>query len=220
MSWHWNILANRYQDDLTGQFISHAHVLELIDQSMLTATYVTDSLAGFVASGTLNALDWKVAFQAEIKGEYIRQYLAGIGGRNVMTQADWGSIGGMLKEQYGYLNGFYDDIAAGRLTEGQIRARMAMYINSGREAYERAHGRSATKWGADEVAWIINPAVDNCPTCEGRALMGWMPKNEDGSFPSMDGPVWPGSGASECLTNCKCSLVYRNSKTDEIFEGA
>lgn len=220
MSWHWDISANRYRDDITGQFISHLHVLNLIDQSMLTATYVADSLAGFVASGTLSALDWKVAFQAEIKGEYIRQYLAGIGGRKMMTPADWGSVGGMLKEQFQWLDGFYNDIVSGKLTEGQIRARMAMYINSGREAYERAHGRSATKWGADEVAWILNPAAETCPTCEERALLGWMPMNEDGSFPSMDGPSYPGDGSTICLTNCKCGLAYRNSKTGDIFEGA
>ena len=206
MSWHWNIEENRYQwvdfiDDefIYGDFIDRIYVLEQIDESIDESIIVVGALAGFLVAGALTGQSWMSSFRAEIKGEYIRQYLSGIGGRKMMTKADWGSIGGMLKEQYGYLNGFYDDIIAGRLTEGQIRARMAMYINSAREAHERAHGKSAMKWGADEVAWILNPAAATCPDCEERALLGWMRMNKDGSFPSIDGPAWPGDGSTVCL---------------------
>ena len=109
---------------------------------------VVDVLAGYAAQGVLNAGDFGALFREEIKKEYIRQYLLGIGGRDQMTAADWGSIGGMLREQYRFLDGFLAEIAAGNLTEAQIMARARMYINSAREAYERAHGRVAGKLGA------------------------------------------------------------------------
>jgi hypothetical protein len=101
-----------------------------------------DQLMKNLAGGQrLNA--WEVDFRGKLKDQYIVQYLAGRGGRDAMTQADWGSIGGMLKKQYGYLSRFTGQIAAGELSEegrlkmGQIRARSTMYFNSAGQAFER-----------------------------------------------------------------------------------
>jgi hypothetical protein len=163
-----------------------------------------ETLAYMVSDGTLSPIDWHQAMRQEIKREYIRQYLLGIGGLDQMTYADWGSIGGMLKEQYGWLNGFAEVV--GDLSEQQILSRSAMYSNSAREAFERANGRVAVKWGADEELWVLDPTVENCNDCIEFELMGWQPI---GTFP------YPGQGATQCLTNCHCTKYYRNSQTGE-----
>lgn len=217
--WTWDKTANRYRDSDTGRFLSRSSVLGFVDQSISASYNITDALAGYVANGQLTALDWAGVFKTEIKGEYIRQYLLGIGGRNMMTAADWGSIGGMLKEQFGFLDNFIAEIAAGKVTEGQIRVRMQMYINSAREAHERAHAKTAVKWDADEVGWNLLPSAAHCDDCLANSNRGFQPIGPKGGFPGINGEEFPGDGNTQCLTACKCSLSYRNSVTGEEFMG-
>jgi len=150
------------------------------------------------------------AFREELKQEYIRQYLLGIGGLERMTQADWGSIGGMLKEQYHpHLDNFLQDIRDGKLSEAQIRMRAQMYIDSAHEAYERAHARCAEELGMDEELWLLDPPAEHCEDCVAFAQEGWKPK---GYFPM------PGAGKTQCLTHCRCHKRYRNSKTGKEYD--
>jgi len=142
--WKWNSRARRYYNDESGQFMPRATVLGYVQGIIDTAGPVPDTLANLVIEGRISPADWRFLMREEIKREYITQYLLGIGGRDQMTFADWGRIGGMLKEQYGYLDGFYQDILDGKLSEAQIAARARMYCASGREAYERANGEA---WG-------------------------------------------------------------------------
>ena len=218
-NWRWDKRVGRYRDTVTGRFISKAHVLELLQFSINASNAAVDSLANYIANGMISPSDWMNAFRWEIKSEYIRQYLVGIGGRAQMTPSEWGKLGSLIKEQYQYLKGFAADVAKGEMTEGQIRARMNMYINSSREAYFVARGRVIVKLKLfDEVIWTLGIA-EHCPDCIERSEMGWMPITEDGGFPTADGSAFPGDGSTVCLTNCKCQLNYRNSATEEEYEG-
>jgi hypothetical protein len=207
MPWGWDRNAKRYRDTDSGRFMPRADVLNLVQRSVDASGVAADQLASFVAGGNLSPADFAALFREEIKREYIRQYLLGIGGRQQMTAADWGSIGGMLREQYGHLPGFVDAIASGELSEAQIMARARMYINSAREAYERAHARNAEALGMTEESWNLG-AAEHCPDCLAFAAMGWQPI---GTFPE------PGAGATVCLTNCQCTKSYRNPDTGAMY---
>lgn len=144
MTWQWSVSADRYRDSVTGRFLGKAEALGFVDQSLAATGNVTDTLASFVA-GDVPAIspdDWRSAMRREIKDEYIRQYLIGRGGIEQMTPADWGSIGGALAEQYRHFEGFYEQVKADELSEGQVIARSRMYINSAREVYERGNARA------------------------------------------------------------------------------
>lgn len=213
MPYKWNPNANRYMW-FNGKtyFVSRATVLAWVDSSLRATGSVADTLAGLVANNQIAPADWYDLMRQHIKDEYIRQYITAIGGRSNMTQSDWGKIGAMIKEQYNYLKGFLDLIRGGNLTEGQIRARARMYINSAREAFSKATEKVAKKWGADEVYWDIDATVENCPDCTNYNLMGWQLIDSDpykGNY--------PGSGGTVCLTSCHCALRYRNSKTGQEF---
>ena len=216
--WRWNATAGRYIDAATGQFLSRDYALGLIEQSIQSAIDVTDTLAGYVKNGLINVNDWTELMRAEIKDEYIRQYLAGIGGVEMMTPSDWGKIGAMLKDQYGYLKGFAEDLP--NLSEGQIRLRASMYVDSAREANERAHATVANSMGFDLVGWVPNPDLENCPTCLARADAGFVEAGPRGGFMDDDlgKEVFPADGNSFCLTHCGCHLIYKNSKTGDTFE--
>jgi len=216
-SWAWNAAAGRYRDVATGRFITNAQAQVMIEESIAASGAAVDTMASLAAEGAMSSRGWLTAMREEIKREYIRQYTAGIGGVDRMTQRDWGSVGGMIRDQYRYLDGFAEQL--GQLSEAQIRARAQMYINSAREAYERAHGRVASKSGfASLVSWVVNPAAENCPDCLEYQAMGPQEAPTGGGFPVGDSVTWPGSGSTQCLTNCKCELTYTNEQGEEFWQ--
>lgn len=209
--YYWDELVGRYRDE-KGRFVARDTVYAYVNQSLAISTNIAETLGGYVYDGTISVNDWMLAMQREIKDEYIRQYMSFVGGRWNMNASDWGSIGGMVGEQYKYLKGFAQDIATGELTEAQIIARSNMYINSAREARERARMKSAKKAEFDEVYWEVNAALENCGGCIEYNQMSWqlVEKNPyKGAF--------PGSGDTVCLTSCGCQLVYRNGVTEEEY---
>lgn len=191
--------SDRYRNTETGRYVNRSEALAYVERSFDASRGVVNNYAASVVGGQISPSDWNTRMREEIKGEYIRQYLLGRGGRGSMTDEDFGSIGGMLADQYRYLDSFAAEVAAGNLSEAQIAARARMYVNSAREAYERGHYR-AVSGTHDEVRWMLGDS-EHCSDCEDLAAVGWQ---------SMDAlSTYPGAGATACLTNCKCSLDYR-----------
>lgn len=142
MPWIWEEGTTRYRDQATGRFLSAPDVRDLSSESVRIAGSGTDGLAGMLAEDQVNVRDWETLMRQSIKDEYIQQYVLARGGLEQMTAQDWGSIGGMLADQYRYLGNFSREIAAGELTESQIAMRSRMYIRSAREATSRANMRA------------------------------------------------------------------------------
>lgn len=213
MGYKWNPNANRYQwVNGRSYFVSSKTVINWIESSLQSTGAIADTLASMVYNLQISPKDWNTLMRQHIKDETIRQYITAIGGRQNMNQSDWGKIGAMVKEQYGYFDGFYKLVQGGNLTEGQVRSRARMYINSAREAFEKATQKVAIKWGADEVRWVRDLTVENCPGCADYSALGWV-KIKDDKFKGN----YPGSGGTVCLTSCHCHLEYRNSKTGKVF---
>lgn len=206
----WDKSVARYRDE-SGRFVGRKAVLAHVDASLSKSAVVVEELADMVADGAISSADWMRLMRQNIKKEYIREYLLGRGGVNVMQPSDWGRIGGMLADQYRYLNNFA--AVVGDLTAGQIKMRLAppcdcgdcaiersrMYMNSAREAFGRASEISHRDAGYTEESWHVDAAKENCDDClslqaEGRQPLGYFPQ--------------PGQGATRCLTNCGCSKRY------------
>jgi hypothetical protein len=193
------------RDEVLGyvqQSLDAARTAPAITLSDGTLSAGTDMLSNLVGNGLLAPRDWEAQMREEIKAEYIRQYMLGRGGRGNMTSEDWGSIGGMLAEQYRYLKDFAKLVQEGKLSEAQIRARSAMYVNSAREGFERGQARANPD--AIDVIWVLGPVkTEHCADCVAFADMGWQKIADDPYQGAM-----PGSGDTACLTNCACHLEY------------
>ena len=183
MPWNWNTSSHRYHDSATGRFMGKAEVLGYVQDSLDTARTApastltggvnsagTDLLSNLVSNGMMNPRDWHEMMREEIKREYIREYLLGRGGLGSMTSKDWGSIGGMLADQYRYLKDFAKLVSEGALSEGQIRARAAMYMNSAREGFERGQARS---YGVPDGALPAHPG-DGQTQCLTNCACNWL----------------------------------------------
>ena len=192
--------ANNLYRRATGGSVTGSTILNLRDTY---ATRKADWIAGTVSSltnGNVTLNQWTLGFRQELKNLYINQYALARGGFNAMTQADWGRIGRMLRDQYGYMNNFAADIATGRLSPKQIEARMQLYFNSSTQAYERGNavshgipalpqypgdGRTVCRancqcvWDIreDETGWDCFwqlGAAEHCPDCLSNASR-WAP---------------------------------------------
>jgi hypothetical protein len=182
--WQWDSNSKRYRvtvegaealNQRVGTYVSNARMLELRESVITSAKNRVNELASSLASGDININQWTLAMRQEVKDSFIHQYMLGHGGRNTMTQSDWGKLGHDIRDQYQYLNRFSDEIRAGRYTESQIAARSRMYMEASSQSFEKAKVASR-------------------------------------GIPDL--PDYPGSGRTECMTNCKCYWNIKETETE------
>ena len=139
--WYWDDSVKRYRSPVTGRFIGIDDMNGLRAEFMESQKERVEGVTNVYAAEAIDFKTYRNQVTDIIRQTYVDLYAMGAGGRNNLTAKDWGSIGGMLKEQYGYLNPFMDQIEAGELSQAQITVRLKMYINSASEAFWRAFAR-------------------------------------------------------------------------------
>lgn len=195
MPFSYDVKSGRYKDE-RGRFIKADKVVELSHASLTGTEDFVSSLVG----QKLRAKEFVKVLREEIKAENIRQYVLGRGGLAQMTKKDWGTVGAVTKEQYGYLSGLVE--AMPDLSEAQLANRAGMYISAANEAFEKGRLAAVKSSGEfTEERWVMDPAKEHCKGCTELAGKGWVKIGELGSF--------PGDGSTECLTKCGCHIEYR-----------
>ena len=139
--WYWDDSVKRYRSPETGRFVGIDEMNGLRTEFMESQKRLMEGATVTFDAGTIDSRTYERRVKEILKQTYIDNYVMGAGGRNNMTQKDWGSVGGMLAEQYNYLNPFLAQISRGELSQAQIIARLKMYINSASEAFWRAFAR-------------------------------------------------------------------------------
>lgn len=145
MDWVWDDLKKFFTNIASSisEALGFGSLLSLRDEFTDKVMDESDSLmVRLLQEGDLNIQDWVVDMRDLIKNTYRAMYELAIGGRENMTQADYGRLGGILQEQYRYLDGFAQDLADGKLSLPQAQYRARMYIESATQAFERAKAAS------------------------------------------------------------------------------
>lgn len=149
MQWIWDDLKKFFFDAvgvIAGK-LGFGTLVDLRDEFTEGVLLESDKLiSSLMETGKIDIQTWSLQMRELIKNTYRAQYELAIGGRENMTQADYGRLGGILAEQYRYLQGFVDDLASGKLSLTQAMYRARMYINSSTQAFERAR---AAGYGID-----------------------------------------------------------------------
>jgi hypothetical protein len=193
MPYSYNNTAQRWYDTGNGRFVAEQAVTDEMRLHQ-TATYnVLDNLTSQLYGGQITLEQWQIGVAYELKDAHLAQAMFAVGGKNNMTQANYGRVGHTLRDQYGFLNGFAQDIAAGRVSEAQALARIRMYGNATQASYWREYRNATTEL----IYWNLNPA-EHCGDCVG--LAGGSP------YKPQDLSQVPGDGATQCRGNCKCTL--------------
>lgn len=138
---------------------------------------------------------WQLAVASELKDSHLAQAMFAVGGKQNMTQANYGRVGGTLADEYRYLANFAQDIANGKQSEAQALARITQYGQSTQQSYHREYVDATP----DNVLiyWRLNPA-DHCNDCVSLA--------SGSPYKPSELPTVPGAGATQCRGNCKCEL--------------
>lgn len=134
----------------------------------------------------------------ELKRLHTQMMALGRGGWEQVTFSDWGRVGAKLKGEYGFLQGFMQEIADGKLSEAQIAARLEMYSSGAWSSYWKGRDSAKKAAGFKEEIRILDTRASHCDDCP--SLAGHWEKI--GTLPV------PGE-ASQCIHNCRCTKKYR-----------
>ena len=194
--WVWEEKLQRYRSTKTGQFIGIEKMQSLRVEFMETQKSLLTNLMTDYHNKKIDIFKLDNDIKDILKKTYIDMYSMGAGGRNNMTQSDWGKIGAMLKKQYGangYLKNLLNQIANGEVSYAQVNARLNMYINSANQALWKGYAKDLPdlpaypgdgstvcltncqcQWEIIEVEggwdcyWRLG-AAEHCPDCMERA---------------------------------------------------
>ena len=198
--WVWNQLTKRYRNSKTKKTVSSNTVLQLrddlIDLKRDTFSDLTDNLI----NSRITVQEWVHDMRKRVRDAHSAQYMLARGGRNAMFQTDLDVLSEIIKDQFGYLQQFGEEIRAGKLSASQIKARSELYIEASTNAHEQAKAasfditlpqypgdgnqdcnvRCRCRWEIDEkkdyidAFWLLNVAAKHCDTCLSNAAR-WAP---------------------------------------------
>lgn len=140
--WGYDPRIHRYRDLTTGRFLPAKTVVTIRDRVTDAAGAQAREVAAAAARGEISTAAFRESMRTAIRNSHTANYVFGRGGLNAMTPADFGRIGGDLRTQYKFLEGFVADLEAGTLSEKQAAARAAMYINGATRAFEEGQAAS------------------------------------------------------------------------------
>jgi hypothetical protein len=197
--WVWDTTSRRYRNVDTGRWLSHKTITTMRNDLAAAQRDWADTAASALVRGDWTVRRWELEIRERLKTIYLSEYMLGRGGKNAMTQADYGRVGNLLKTQYDFLRGFALDIQDGQLSEAQIAARTQMYHESSIQAFERG---KAVAYDAE----LILPAYpgDGRTPCRARCKCRWSIRETKTAWKA----TWLRSKAESCTGCITRSQIY------------
>ena len=189
--------AGRYRDRVTGRFVSELTVRRDLDKYIDAKNAKLDSLTTQLRNREISLADWQTQMRNELRTAHTNAAMVAKGGRDQMTNADWGRTGRELRTQYEYLDKWAADIASGKAPlDGRANWRAKLYGNASRDTFEQQRRAMAAEMGNDEEMRVLH-AKESCAGCIQYA----------GYWASIG--TLPRIGSQDCGTNCLCTMVFR-----------
>lgn len=208
-AWDNRFRGGRYRiilpDGRLGALVSRDEIVAVVRNLHDASAARFGLLAQDAVAGRITAADFQQAMMLELKHLYNASSALAVGGYNRMTAVEWGRNGQILRSEYGYLAGFAQDIADGKLSPAQADARARLYAGKAYSRFWAEHSLQQQAAGFTEERW--NTAADErvCTGgeragCQGLGELGWV---AIGTLPN------PGDGSTECLGACRCDKEFR-----------
>ena len=178
-----------------GRYVSRAAIRRAVEESLGNLTRRTDSLADDLRAGRISLTDFRSELRETIKQTQMMSAEVAHGGRQQMTQADYGRVGQAVRRQYEYLEKWVNEIQAGAPLDNRLEPRAALYLKSARTAYVREEARLMSEKGW--LARSVTRSAEHCAQCLAEEAKGLVE-------PRFIVPP----GERTCLGNCRCFLQY------------
>lgn len=212
--WGYDPKSKRYRNTESGRYLPTKTVTSIRDRVVAKAAQDARSLAQSAASGAITPDALRTGMRDLLRNVHGSGAIFGRGGVNAMTQADWGRLGSVLKNQYGYLDGFVADLGVpGLVSEAQAMARAELYVGAAVKSYEQ--GRAAAFGVAGSLP--LYPG-DNCEGF-GNCRCHWDIAEDDAEIRA----TWVLGGADPCApcqNNAAAYNPYAIPKTQAAAEAA
>lgn len=190
-------VSGRYRDTRTGRFVPAATVRRELDVYIDASDDAARALTKALRNRELSLADWELAMRREIKRTHLNAIALERGGWSNLRPADFGRAGQIIREQYGYLRRFAQQIADGtQKLDGTLARRAELYTAAGRNSWYRS--KAANMTGKVTHQMSVRSARDSCWQC--RELDRKVFRIDDASFPL--------PGRRVCNHNCRCHLAY------------
>jgi hypothetical protein len=198
----WNAGAARYRDPRTGRFVPTSSVRAALDATLDQYKLEAKALAEQLRGGALSLRAFDQAMRQLVKDTHLMTSASAVGGWQQLLDdpAALGRAGRLIRTQYRFLDAFVRDVATGDQTlGGSLSIRASMYIDAGRNTYEKQRTVLERAAGFDQER-SIRHVSDSCATCVSEAARSWV----------AIGTLIP-IGQRDCLTNCRCTIERRRS---------
>jgi hypothetical protein len=205
--YQWNPSAGvsgRYRDTRTGRFVAGRVVRGELDAYLSASDDVVAALAGQLRDRAISLADWELAMRAEIRRTHLNAIALERGGWANMRPSDFGRAGQIIREQYGYLRGFANDIASGKQRlDGTLGRRAQLYIEAGRNSMYRSKAANMSAKVTHQRS--IRTKRDSC----------WQCIDLDRRVFRINDPSFPLPGRRACMARCGCHVEYLTLVDDE-----
>ncbi len=192
----------RYYSLTTGRFVSAADVNGLLQTYHDGNMTRLSEFAGRVASGQASTQDLQNAMVSYLAESHATMYALGRGGVQQMEASDFERLSERLEQEYNYLVSFMADIDQGKVSEAQMKVRLAMYGEAVWGSFWEGESAGAEAVGFTQERRIAKDDKGTCDKCKGYAERGWV---EIGTLPK------PGQ-LSPCLSRCRCQMEQRRKR--------
>lgn len=205
----WAAESSRYRSLSTGRFVARRDILGLVGGQVRGAEGRLANLTTAFHEGRLSGSVWMEQMSTELRRLHLQNSALGAGGWDRLTPRDFGRVGGRLQADYRRLEGFAAAIQNGELTLPQALSRTNLYVGNARvQFWEAERDRLVAAPGMAIVERRVLGDAEHCSDCLGYYDRGWQPV---GSLPV------PGQ-QSQCLTYCRCNMLYRTIPAAELGE--
>lgn len=196
--WEWAPLAARYRDPETGRFVSRDTIRYGLDDLIRLSQNRISQASDQLRDGRIGVEEWQRIMRDEIKRTQLGAEALVRGGWGQMTPADYGRVGARVREQYGYLANFSQQLLDGAIrTDGGFMSRARLYAGASRVAYHESQMEQVLGIGYREELNVLHPA-EHCIECVECRDRGWVTIGTN-----------PPIGSRKCLGNDKCTMRYR-----------
>lgn len=200
--WSFDPDAAEYVNARTGARQSLGDQRAVLDAHVDAVRVRMQQHAASLVDGRLTPDQFEARMRTDIRALHIQARILGAGGRDQMTQSEWGKTGYKLRGEYRYLNAFVRDIEAGRMSPAGIIDRAGKYAGSSAvDQFEEARRGAQKRAGYTEKRRIAANDAGTCSTCRAEAARGWVPIDEPGFR----------IGHTQCQSRDRCTIEYRRA---------
>lgn len=196
-AWSYDPISGRYRG-ANGRFLSKAAIEALVDGRIKKLNGQLQDFTRRLIDGNITIDQWQGSVREALKPAHLQATMVGAGGKNALSQSDYGRIGQRLRSEYSYLQNFASDILAGRVSGAMALARVGLYAESVRGSYWEGTTIRQEKQGYSLMRRILDSQAQHCQDCIDHAARGIAPI---GSLPM------PGQRCA-CRSRCRCRIEY------------